>query len=66
MMTTTDDDLRDLFWRMGMSPAEIEFHLANPYVTTYAKSVLDIVNQVLARRIALRLIEMLFPKANVN
>lgn len=60
--TTTDDDLRDLLWRAGYSPGEIEVHLANPYTKAYLKVFLDVFNQKAAELIAERLAEKLFPE----
>lgn len=66
MMTITDDDLRELFWRMGMSPAEIEVHLANSYAKAYTKVFLETLNRKIAERLAQGLIKQLFPEFNVN
>lgn len=57
--TTTDADLRDL-QRMGRSSDEIEQHLANPYATAYAQSLLDTIHKVVAKRLAQRLIKKIF------
>lgn len=57
---TTDADLRVLFQRMGMSSEEIEQHLANPYATAYAKSLLDRIHKFIAEQMAQRLIKKIF------
>jgi hypothetical protein len=61
-MTTTDDDLRDLLWRMGNSPGEIEAHMANPYAKVCAKVFLDELNRRFAELLARRIVEKLFPE----
>lgn len=62
MTTTTDNDLRDLLWRAGLSPGEIETHMANPYARVYAKLFLDELHRRIAERLAERLIERMFPE----
>lgn len=64
--TITDDDLRDLLWRMGMSPVEIEAHLTNSYATAYAKAFLETLHRKFAERLAQELIKKLYPEINVN
>lgn len=59
-VTTTDADLRDLLQHAGMSAEEIEQHLANPYATAYAKSLLDAIHKLIAKQMAQRLIEKIF------
>lgn len=63
---TTDDDLRDLLWRAGCTPAEIEVQMANPDVTTYVKAFLDVFNQKVAEMLAERIAEKLFPGLNLK
>lgn len=58
--TTTDTDLRDLLQRAGMSSEEVERHLANPYATAYAKSLLGTIHKHFAEQLAQRLIEKIF------
>lgn len=60
-MTTTDEDLRDLLWRMGNSPGEIEAHMANPLTRAYLRVFIDEFNRRVAEVIALRIAEKLFP-----
>lgn len=62
MTTATDDDLRDLLWCMGHSPTEIEAHMANPYTRAYLKVFIDEFNQHVARLVAQRIAEKLFPE----
>jgi hypothetical protein len=60
MMIATDDDLRDLLWRMGNSPGEIEAYMANPYTKVYAKVFLDELNRRVAELLARRIVESCF------
>lgn len=57
---TTDADLRDLLQRAGMSSGEIERILVNSYVTTYAKSLMDMAQKFIAEQVAQRLVEKIF------
>lgn len=59
---TTDDDLRDLLWKMGNSPGEIEAHMANPHTKAYLKVFLDVFNQKVAEIIAEQIAMKLFPE----
>ena len=62
MSTTTDNDLRDLLWRMGNSPGEIEAHMANPYTKAYLRVFIDEFNRRVAELMAQRIVEKLFPE----
>lgn len=61
---TTDDDLRDLLWRMGNSPGEIEACMANPYTRVFLKLFIDELNRKIAELLAQRVAEKLFPETN--
>lgn len=59
MSITTDEDIRDLLWRMGKTPAEIEvFTPAFPEIRQF----IDVFNKLMAERLARRLVEQLFPE----
>lgn len=61
-MSLADDDLRDLLWCMGLTPIEIEVHLANPYTRALLETYMEAISKRIAQRLAQSLIEQLFPE----
>lgn len=58
---TTDDDLRDLLWRSGMTAYEIEEVMRTSEAVTLAKLTLDAIHRMIINQMAQSIIESLFP-----